>query len=167
MATARLSALASLLAAAALVGLQEAAPNAGMVNLVGIAGAAMLATGLLMGYRGALTAAALAFVTRMAIITPFGLELTRPLWAQTLLIVLMVEFGGLSFSARSHPVDPIPAVARCLLVALGAAAIVEVLRVVVEGSVVTGSLVRVAGVAAAVIAAGWVARAWRRSGMGG
>lgn len=167
MATARLSAVASLLAAAVLVVLQETAPNAGMVTLVGVAGAAILATGLVMGYRGALPAAAVAFVTRTALITPFGLELTPPLWAQALLIVLMVELGGLSFSARGHPVDPIPAVARCLIVALGAAALVELLRVVVEGSVVTGSLVRVAGVAAAVLAAGWVARAWRRSGVGG
>jgi hypothetical protein len=167
MATARLTALGSMLAAAALVGFQEATPNAGMVTLVGIAGLVMLGLGLVMGYRGSITAAAVAFVARLAIMTPFGLGLTLPLWAHGLLIVLMVELGSLSFSARNRPIDPVRSVSRCTIVALGSAGAVEMLRLLVEGSVVSGSLVRVAGVAAAVIAAGWVARLWWRSGLSG
>ncbi len=167
MATARLTALGSMLAATTLVVSHSVPESAGMVTLVGWAGLGLLGFGLVMGYRGGITAAAVAFVARSALYSPFEIEPTPPLWAQVLLIVLMVELGSLSFSARSRPVDPLRASVRALVVALAAAAVVEVLSSIVDGARVSGSLVRVAGVAAALIGAGWVAWVWRRSGLSG
>lgn len=167
MATARLTAFGSLLAAVTLIVSQPVPANAGMVTLVGWAGLGLLGFGLVMGYRGGITAAAVAFVARVALYSPFEIELTPPLWGQVLLIVIMVELGSLSFSARSRPVDPLRASMRTLVMALAAAAAVEVLASIVVGARVSGSLVRVAGVAAALIGAGWVAWIWRRSGLSG
>jgi hypothetical protein len=48
-----------------------------------------------------------------------------------------------------------------------AAALVQILVVLIEGAEATGVLVRVAGIAAVVVAAGWVTRVWRRSGLSG
>lgn len=167
MATARLTALGSFLAAATLVVSQPVPENAGVVILVGWTGLGLLGFGVAMGYRGGITAAAVAFVARAALYSPFEIEPRPPLWGQVLLIVLMVELGSLSFSARSRPVDPLRAAMRALVMALAAAAVVEVLSSIVDGARVSGSLVRVAGVVAALIGAGWVAWIWRRSGLSG
>jgi hypothetical protein len=89
------------------------------------------------------------------------------MWAQTLLIVLMVELAGASFTFRSRPADPRLVLTRALTTSVLAAALVEVLVVLIEGAEATGVLVRVAGVAAVVVAAGWVTRVWRSSGLSG
>ncbi len=167
MATARLTALGSVLAAATLIVSQPVPDSAGMVTLVGWAGMGLLGFGLVTGYHGGITAAAVAFVVRAALYSPFEIEPRPPVWGQVLLIVLMVELGSLSFSARDRPVDPVRAATRAMVMALAAAALAEVLSSMVGDARASGSLVRVAGVAAALIGAGWVAWIWRRSGLSG
>ncbi len=167
MATARLTAAGSVLAAATLVLTARIPPGAGLIALIGWTGLGLLAAGLAMGYRGGLAAASIAFVAQIAIAAPFGIELHPPLWAQAMLIVLMIELGSISFTSRTRPVDPLRVIARSAIVALGSAAVVESMGLVVSGARAGGSLVRVAGVAAAIIAGGWVARVWRRSSIGG
>jgi hypothetical protein len=120
-----------------------------------------------MGYRGGVVVAAMAFVLRAAVLGALGVELSPALWAQTLLIVLMVELAGVSFAERHRPGDLWFQLGRGVAVALGAAAVVETLAVFLETASATGILVRVAGIAAAVIAIGWVTRVWRRSGLTG
>jgi hypothetical protein len=127
----------------------------------------VLGFGLLVGYRGAVAGAAVAFVVRSALMTPFEIELFPPLWAQTLLIVLVIELAAASFVLRSRPADPRLLVTRALTVAVLAAGLTQILAMLVEGAVATGLLVRVAGVVAVVIAAGWVNRVWQRSGLSG
>jgi hypothetical protein len=141
--------------------------GSGLVALIGWVGTVVLGFGLLVGYRGAVAGAAVAFVVRSALMTPFEIELFPPLWAQTLLIVLVIELAAASFVLRSRPADPRLLVTRALTVAVLAAGLTQILAMLVEGAVATGLLVRVAGVAAVVIAAGWVTRVWQRSGLSG
>ncbi|GEM_PF-2183718 len=167
MATARLSALGSVLAATILVVYQPVPRIAGIAALIGWAGAALLAAGLAMGYRGAVSVAAVAFVIRIAVLAPLEVELRPPIWAQALLIALLVELAGMSFTLRSRPGDPLRLVVRGVTAALGAAVLVEVLAVLLGVTTASGTLVRVAGMTAVVVAAGWVTRVWRRSGLSG
>ena len=167
MAPARLSALAAVVAAVFLSAAVPPSQGAGIVSLVGWLGVALLITGLALGYRGAVAATAMAFVLRSALAAPFDVVLFPRLWAQALLIVFIVEMAGASFTFRTRPADPVLVLARGLMVAVAAAALVQALSVIVEGAEATGVLVRVAGVAAVVIAAGWVTRVWRRSGLSG
>lgn len=167
MAAARLSALASVVLAVWLAASLPATQGSGIVSLIGWLGAAVLVVGLVMGYRGAVSATAVAFVLRTAVAAPFEIELFPPIWAQVLLIVLVVELASASFTFRNRPADPVLIVARIMTAALGATALVQILVLLVEGAEASGTLVRVAGVAALVIAAGWVTRVWRRSGLSG
>jgi len=167
MAPARLSALAAVVAAVFLSASLPPSQGSGIVSLVGWLGVALLIAGLALGYRGAVTATAVAFVLRSALADPFDVALFPPLWAQALLIVLIVELAGASFTFRTRPADPVLFLARSLMVSVAAAALVHALAVIVEGADATGLLVRVAGVASLVIAAGWVTRVWRRSGLSG
>jgi hypothetical protein len=144
-----------------------ASQGSGLVALIGWVGTVVLGFGLLVGYRGAVAGAAVAFVVRSALMTPFEIELFPPLWAQTLLIVLVIELAAASFVLRSRPADPRLLVTRALTVAVLAAGLTQILAMLVEGAVATGLLVRAAGVAAVVIAAGWVTRVWQRSGLSG
>jgi hypothetical protein len=166
-AAARLSALASAALAVWLGASLPASQGSGIVSLIGWIGAALLVMGLVMGYRGAVSAAAVAFVVRIAVVAPLGLELSPPAWAQLLLIVLIVELASASFTFRSRPADPVLVMARSLAAALGATAVFQILSMLLEGAHASGVLVRVAGVAAVVIAAGWVTLSWRRSGLSG
>jgi len=166
-APARLSALASLSIAVWLAVTLPPSQGSGLVALIGWVGAGLLGFGLLAGYRGAVAGVAVAFVIRSALMTPFDIELFPPLWAQALLIVLVVEFAAASFVFRSRPADPLLVATRALAVAVLAAGLTQMLAMRVEGAVATGVLVRVAGVAAVVIAAGWVTRVWQRSGLSG
>ena len=167
MAAARLTALVAVLAGTVLASAQDVPRTAGIALMIGWTGAVLLAVGLVFGYRGAVSVAATAFVLRAAILSSFEQELTPPLWAQAAIIVLMVEMASVSLTLRARPVDPALLVARGLAVALGAAAVVEALGLVLEGAEASGLLVRIAGVVALVAAAGWVTRIWRRSGLRG
>jgi hypothetical protein len=162
-----LNALASLSIAVWLAATLPPSQGSGLVALVGWVGVVLLGFGLLVGYRGAVAGVAVAFVVRSALMTPFEIELFPPLWAQTLLIVLVIELAAASFVLRSRPADPLLLVTRALSVAVLAAGLTQILAMLVEGAVVTGLLVKVAGVAAVVIAAGWVTRVWQRSGLSG
>ncbi len=167
MATARLSAFAAVMVGVWLAVALPISRGAGIVALIGWVGVALLALGLALGVRGGVSAAAVAFVIRSAAVAPLGIELYPPLWAQVLLIVLMVELASASFTLRSRPGDPLLIVARGLLTALAAAALVQTLTLTLEGIEASGTLVTLAGVAAVVLAVGWVTRVWRRSGLGG
>ena len=167
MAAARLSALAAVVLAVWLAASLPPSQGSGLVSLVGWVGVALLIAGLAMGFRGAVTATAVAFVIRSAVMAPFDLDLFPPLWAQVLTIVLIVELASASFTFRSRPADPALVLVGALTASVLAAAAVQVLAMLVEVTVASGVLVRVAGVAAVVIAAGWVTRVWRRSGLSG
>lgn len=167
MAAARLSALASVLAAIGIAASLPVSEGAGIVALVGWMAVVLLVLGLVMGYRGGVSAAAVAFVIRTALVAPLEIDLYPPVWAQVLLIVLIVELASASFSLRNRPGDPVLIVVRGVTIALGAAAMVQILVLLMEGAEASGTLVRVAGVTAVVIAAGWVTRIWKRSGLNG
>ncbi len=165
MASARLSALASVLVAIGLAASLPISQGAGIVALVGWMAVVLVLLGLVMGYRGGVSAAAIAFVIRTAVVAPLEVDLYPPVWAQVLLIVLMVELASASFTLRSRSRDPVLILVRGVTIALGAAAMVQILVLLMEGAEASGTLVRVAGVTAVVIAAGWVTRIWRRSGL--
>lgn len=167
MAAARLSALAAVGLAVGLAAALPVSPGAGLVSLFGWLGVAVLVLGLLFGYRSAVAAAAVAFVIRGALVSTFDLEVFPPPWAHALLIVLMVELAGASFTLRTRPADPVHILARALLAASLAATLVAGMETLVEGTEASGVLVRAAGLAALVFAAGWVTRIWKRSGLGG
>lgn len=167
MAPARLSALASVLVAIGLAVSLPFSQGTGIVALVGWMAVVLLLLGLVIGYRGGVSAAAVAFVIRTAIVAPLEVDLYPSVWAQALLIVLMVELASASFTLRSRSRDPVLILVRGTTIALGAAAMVQVLVLLMEGAEASGTLVRVAGVTAVVIAAGWVTRIWRRSGLSG
>jgi hypothetical protein len=167
LASARLSALAAVAIAVWLAVALPVSQGAGIVTLIGLSGVALLALGLTLGLHGGVTAAAVAFVTRSAVATTMSVEVHPPLWAQVLLIVLMVELASGSFALRSRPGDPMLIVARGLTTALVAAVLVQVLVLLVEGVEARGTLVSLAGVTAGVLAAGWVTRVWHRSGVSG
>ena len=167
MAPARLSALAAVLVALWLAATLPPSQGSGLVSLIGWVGAGILAFGLVVGYRGGVAGAALSFVIRSALMAPFDIEMFPPLWAQALLIVLMVELAGASLTLRTRPADPLLLLTRALTTSVLAAGLVQTLAALVVGAEATGVLVRVAGVAAVVIAAGWVTRVWRRSGLSG
>jgi hypothetical protein len=166
-AAARLSALASVLVAIGLAASLPVSQGTGIVALVGWIAVVLLVLGLVMGYRGGVSAAAAAFVIRTAVVAPLEVELYPSVWAQVLLIVLMVELASASFTLRSRSGDPVLILVRGVTIALGAAAMVQILVLLMEGAEASGTLVRVAGVTAVVIAAGWVTRIWRRSGLSG
>jgi hypothetical protein len=166
-AAARLSALASVLVAIGLAASLPVSQGTGIVALVGWIAVVLLVLGLVMGYRGGVSAAAVAFVIRTAVVAPLEVELYPSVWAQVLLIVLMVELASASFTLRSRSGDPVLILVRGVTIALGAAAMVQILVLLMEGAEASGTLVRVAGVTAVVIAAGWVTRIWRRSGLSG
>lgn len=167
MASARLTALAAILVAISLAVSTPVHQGAGIVALIGWVAAAMLAFGLMIGHRGGVSAAAVALVIRTAVVAPLDVELDPPIWAQVLLIVLMVELASASFTLRSRPGDPLLLLVRGALTALGASALAQVMALMAAGTSASGILVRAAGVAAAVVAAGWVTRVWRRSGLSG
>jgi hypothetical protein len=163
--TARLTAVASVILGLALVLSVPTAKGAGLGALVGGVGVLVLVAGLLYGFTASVTAAAVAFVLQMAIISALPVALSPPPWAQTVLIVLIVEFASASFAARARQLDPIRMVARAMGTAVVAGGVVQVLSLLLEGSEVSGVLVRSVGVGALVIAGGWVALVWRRSSL--
>lgn len=160
---ARLSALTSVAVGFALVAAMPTGEGSGLAALVGWLGLAMLVVGMLTGIPGSVTVAALAFVLQMIIVTGLPVGLAQPLWVHTLLLVLMVEFGNASLSFRDHAMDPIVVVGRALGIGVAAAAIAELMGLLLAGAQVSGVLMRAAGIAAMVVAGGWAVHRWRRS----
>lgn len=161
--TARLSAFLASILALALVLSIPTAKGSGLGALVGGIGALLLVAGLIYGVSASITAAAVAFVLQLAIVSALPVALSPPLWAQALLIVLIVEFATASFAARSRQVDPILMVVRSVGTAVTVGGVVQVSSLLLEGSAVSGVLVRAAGLAALIVAGGWVTVIWRRS----
>jgi hypothetical protein len=118
---------------------------------------------LFLGVSASVTAAAVALVLQLAIVSALPVALSPPLWAQALLIVLIVEFATASFAARSHPLDPVLLVVRAVGTAIVVSGVVQVMDLLLEGAVASGVLVRAVGVAALIVAGGWVTLIWRRS----
>jgi hypothetical protein len=161
--TARLSAAAASILAMALVLSVPIAKGAGLGALVGGIGVLLLVAGLFYGLSASVAAAAVAFVLQLAIISALPVALSPPLWAQALLIVLIVEFATASFTARLRQVDPIVMVIRAVGTAAIVSGVVQVLAIIMEGADVGGVLVRAVGVAALIVAGGWVILTWRNS----
>lgn len=164
--TARLSAFLASILALALVLSIPTAKGSGLGALVGGIGALLLVAGLIYGVSASITAAAVAFVLQLAIVSALPVALSPPLWAQALLIVLIVEFATASFAARSRQEDPILMVVRSVGTALAVGGVVQVSSLLLEGSAMSGVLVRAAGLAALIVAGGWVTLTWRRSSAG-
>jgi hypothetical protein len=122
---------------------------------------------LFLGISASVTAAAVALVLQLAIVSALPVALSPPLWAQALLIVLIVEFATASFAARSHPLDPVLLVVQAVGTAIVVSGVVQVMGLLLEGAVASGVLVRAVGVAALIVAGGWVALIWRRSNPSG
>ena len=162
-ATARLSAALAVLLDVALVLSVPTSKGSGLGALVGGVGALLLAAGLFLGVSASVTAAAVALVLQLAIVSALPVALSPPLWAQALLIVLIVEFATASFAARSHPLDPVLLVVRAVGTAIVVSGVVQVMDLLLEGAVASGVLVRAVGVAALIVAGGWVTLIWRRS----
>jgi hypothetical protein len=141
--------------------------GAGVVALIGWLGVALLVVGLVVGIRGSVTAAAVAFVMRWAVAVTLETGFPTPLWATALGLVLMIEFASASFTFRSRPADPTTVLGRAVVVGLGAVGITHTLALFVGVADATGVLVRAVGVAAVVVAAGWVTWTWRKSGLSG
>jgi hypothetical protein len=161
--TARLTAGVAVVLALALVASVPTANGSGLGALVGGVGVLMLTGGLLYGITASVTAAAVAFVIQLAIVSALPVTLSPPLWAQALLIVLIVEFATTSFTARSRQIDPIRVVVRAMGTAVVVSGVVQVLSLLLEGQELRGVLVRAVGVAALVVAGGWVALRWHRA----
>ncbi|MEX1133275.1 MAG: hypothetical protein WED83_00340 [Acidimicrobiia bacterium] len=162
-ATARLSAALAVLLDVALVLSVPTSKGSGLGALVGGVGALLLAAGLFLGISASVTAAAVALMLQLAIVSALPVALSPPLWAQALLIVLIVEFATASFAARSHPLDPVLLVVRAVGTAIVVSGVVQVMDLLLEGAVASGVLVRAVGVAALIVAGGWVTLIWRRS----
>ena len=160
---ARLSALVSVALAFALVAAIPTSGGPGLAALVGWVGLLMLIIGMLSGLPGSVTVAALAFVIQLIILTGLPIGLPLPLWMETLLIVLTVEFANASLSFRDHSSDPIVMVGRALGVGVASSALVHVMGLLLAGNAASGALLRAAGIGAMVMAGGWVINAWRRS----
>lgn len=163
--TARLSAAVASIMALALVLSVPTARGSGLGALVGGIGVLVLVVGLFYGLPASVTAAAVAFVLQLAIVSALPVVLSPPLWAQALLIVLIVEFATASFAARTRQVDPILMVIRAVGMAVIVSGVVQVTALLMEGAELRGVLVRAVGVAALVVAGGWVTLAWRRSSL--
>ncbi len=161
---ARLTALLSVALAVALVQVSDPGGN-GFISLLGWIAVALLATGLIMGHRGGITALAVGFVVRLGLLVAFDLVVTPEVWVQALLLTLSIETASISFTLRVRPVDPLTELVRGAGTSLIVAGLVAVMGIVVDGAETGGVLVRIAGVAALVVAAGWVVRTWRRSGL--
>ncbi|MDP9495666.1 MAG: hypothetical protein M3P87_10545 [Actinomycetota bacterium] len=164
--TARLSAFLASILALALVLSIPTAKGSGLGALVGGIGALLLVAGLIYGVSASITAAAVAFVLQLAIVSALPVALSPPFWAQALLIVLIVEFATASFTARSRQVDPILMVVRSVGTAVTVGGVVQVSSLLLEGSAMSGVLVRAVGLAALIVAGGWVTLIWRRSSAG-
>lgn len=164
--TARLSALLAAILAVALVLSVPTANGSGLGALVGGIGSLLLVAGLIYGVSASITAATVAFVLQLAIVSALPVALSPPLWAQAVLIVLIVEFATASFAARSRQVDPILVLVRSVGTAVTVGGVVQVLALLLEGPAMSGVLVRAVGVAALIVAGGWVTLIWRRSNAG-
>jgi hypothetical protein len=162
-ATARLTALASVAGAAALALSVPLSEVSGLAYLIAWTATAVLAGGLIVGFRSAVTAATVSLVIVLALVSTFETPSPLPLWAFAGTLVLTIETASASFVYRTRVPDPLSLITRMvstpIMVALGT----QVLALLLRGAEATGSLVRVAGVASVVIAAGWVAKVWRRS----
>lgn len=161
--TARLTAGAAVILALALVASVPTAKGSGLGALVGGVGVLVLTVGLLYGLTASVTAAAVAFMLQLGIISALPVALAPPLWAQALLIVLIVEFASASLAARSRQIDPIRVVVRAMGTAVVVSGVVQVLSLLLEGPQLGGVLVRVVGVAALVLVGGWVALSWGKA----
>ncbi|MGF1618668.1 MAG: hypothetical protein ACFCU2_12815 [Acidimicrobiia bacterium] len=161
---ARLTALLSVALAITLVLVSDPGGN-GFISLLGWIIVALLATGLIMGHRGGITALAVGFVVRLGLVVAFDLAVVPDMWVQALLLTLSVETASISFTLRVRPVDPLTELVRGVGTALIVGGLVAAMGIVVEGTDAGGILVSIAGVAALVVAAGWVVRTWRRSGL--
>lgn len=160
---ARLAGLLSVVLAVTLAILTSPS-GTGSVAILGWIAIALLATGLVVGHRGGVSALSVGFVLRLALLGAIGAPIQPDLWLQVLLLTLSIEAASLSFTLRIRPVDPLTAMLRGLTTALIAAALVEIMEILVVGTETSGILVKTAGIAALVIATGWVIRTWRRSG---
>lgn len=164
---ARLTAALSVLLAVTLNIWSSPSGVSGLTALLGWMTVGLLAVGLLIGHRGAVAALAVGFILRLGLIGAIDAPIVPDLWIQTALLILAIEAASISFTLRDRPVDPLVVMLRGATTALLAGVAVELMQLLVAGTVTTGLLVRVAGVAALVVAAGWVIRTWRRSGLVG
>ena len=163
MAHARLIALASIVTAGVLASLSPHAEGVAVAILIGWAGVAALGIGLWFGAQAGLTAAALAFVVRIAVVSAVIGPPVPPVWIQITLAVLAIELAVISIEARDRPRPLVRALSRAAL-STGIAFIAAVsLESAVYGASGGGLLLRVAAIVALVVLVGWVVTMWSRA----
>lgn len=163
MANARLTALVSIAAAAMLASLVPDVEGVTIAALVGWAGVAALGVGLWFGNQVGLTAAALAFVVRIAIVSAVMGPPDPPVWIQITLAVLAIELAVISVEARERP-RPLPRALSRAALSTGLAFVTSVsLESAVYGASGGGLLLRVAAVVALVMVVGWLVTLWGKT----
>jgi hypothetical protein len=162
-ATARLTAAMSVAGAAVLALSVPLSDVSGIAYLIAWAATAVLAAGLILGFRGAVTAATVSLILVLAVVSTFETPSKIPLWAFAGILAFTIETASASFVHRALVPDPLSLIVRILTTPVLVALATQVLVLLLVGAEAAGSLVRVAGMASVVVAAGWVARVWGRS----
>ena len=138
----------------------DGAPYAG---LAGWMGAALLFIGVWFGEENAIVLAAITYAIKVTILSALTGPVDPPVWAQALIVVLIVELASLSVEARVRGRLAGPALTR-IAVAGTLAMIVSVgLEALVYGTEASGTVLRIGAVAAVVFLGGWLTMAWRRA----
>lgn len=163
MANARLTALVSIVAATVLALLVPDVEGVTIATFAGWAGVAALGLGIWFGTQAGVTAAALAFVVRIAIVSAVMGPPDPPVWVQITLAVLAIEMAVISIEVREHPRPLFRAMSRATL-STGIAFVTSVsLESAVYGASGGGLLLRVAAIVALVVVAGWLVTLWGKT----
>jgi hypothetical protein len=163
MALARLTGFGAVTLGAALAVFLPDVDGAAYAGLVGWAGALLLATGVWYGEEAAIVLSAIAFAIKVTILSALTGPVDPPVWAQALIVVLIVELASLSVEARAHGRLITPALGRVAVAALTAMIVSVGLEALVYGTEGSGTTLRIGAVAAVVFVGGWLTMAWRRA----
>lgn len=137
--------------------------GAAYAGLVGWLAVALLAIGVWFGEDVAIVIGAVGFVVKVAILSVLTGPVEPPVWAQALILALVVELASLSVEARVHARMASPALARVVVAGLTAMIVSIGLEALVYGTDGSGTILRIGAVASVVFVGGWLTMAWRRA----
>lgn len=163
MALARLTGLGAVLLGISLAMFLPDVDGAPYAGLVGWAGAAFLFIGVWFGEETAIVLSAIAYAIKVTILSALTGPVDPPVWAQALIVVLIVELASLSVEARVRGRLAGPAFMRIAVAGLIAMIVSIGLEALVYGTEGSGIILRIGAVAAVVFLGGWLTMAWRRA----
>lgn len=163
MALARVTGFGAISLAAALALFVSDVDGASYAGVVGWVAWALLAIGVWFGEDAAIMLGAVAFVTKVMILSALTGPVDPPVWAQALILVLIVELASLSVESRVHGRLAGPALGRIAVAGIIAMIVSIGLEALVYGTDGSGTILRVAAVASIVFVGGWLTMAWRRA----